>query len=295
LALAADRPAVGKGLIVRCCMRLADDQPRIRPLLSRIVYMEATVRHSFRDSFRSITPPAMLSLHRHWQLNRRAKQLNALLGNRHDTASRCQILWQFREFRPFQKTAEIIRLCELIEKTRPQRICEIGAADGGTTCLFAQVVAPDATLISVDLSFSRSRQSAVKRFARFGQKLFCLQADSHRAETLEKVQRCLGGQQLDVLFIDGDHSYEGVSADFNLYSSLVRDGGIIILHDIVPDFRTCYGIQTSADVGGVPQFWKEVKTRYSRFEEIIEDKEQDGYGIGIIWKQGAVNDKIDRN
>ena len=37
--------------------------------------------------------------------------------------------------------------------------------------------------------------------------------------------------QIDFLFIDGDHSYEGVKIDFELYSNLLTDNGIIIIHD----------------------------------------------------------------
>ena len=37
--------------------------------------------------------------------------------------------------------------------------------------------------------------------------------------------------KIDVLFIDGDHSYEGVKSDFELYSTILSEKGIIILHD----------------------------------------------------------------
>ena len=37
--------------------------------------------------------------------------------------------------------------------------------------------------------------------------------------------------KIDFLFIDGDHSYEGVKKDFELYSSIVNDNGIIVIHD----------------------------------------------------------------
>ena len=37
--------------------------------------------------------------------------------------------------------------------------------------------------------------------------------------------------KIDVLFIDGDHSYEGVKTDFELYSNILSDNGIIIIHD----------------------------------------------------------------
>lgn len=37
--------------------------------------------------------------------------------------------------------------------------------------------------------------------------------------------------KIDVLFIDGDHSYEGVKLDFELYSTIMNDNGIIMIHD----------------------------------------------------------------
>jgi len=37
--------------------------------------------------------------------------------------------------------------------------------------------------------------------------------------------------KIDVLFIDGDHSYEGVKSDFELYSTILSERGIIMLHD----------------------------------------------------------------
>lgn len=37
--------------------------------------------------------------------------------------------------------------------------------------------------------------------------------------------------KIDFLFIDGDHSYEGVKKDFELYSTILNDNGVIIIHD----------------------------------------------------------------
>ena len=81
----------------------------------------------------------------------------------------------------------------------------------------------------------------------------------------------MGDNKLDLLFIDGDHSYEGVKNDFELYSSLVKENGLICFHDIIP---SSWGF-------GVPRFWNEIKMRYEHIE-IIESQNQDGFGIGLI-------------
>lgn len=43
--------------------------------------------------------------------------------------------------------------------------------------------------------------------------------------------------KIDLLFIDGDHSYEGVKKDFDLYSTILNDNGIIIIHDTDSEYE----------------------------------------------------------
>jgi len=91
---------------------------------------------------------------------------------------------------------------------------------------------------------------------------------------LDRVKAALGGQELDYLFLDGDHSYAGVRCDFELYGRMVRKGGIIVFHDIVEG--------TPEMEGGVPRFWREIKSQY-RHTEIVKDPQQAGWGIGVLY------------
>lgn len=92
-----------------------------------------------------------------------------------------------------------------------------------------------------------------KFFARKGQKLYLLKADSHRKDTLERVKKILDGKFLDFLFIDADHNYEGVKMDFKMYFRLVRSGDIIDFHDIIT-------------AKGVEKFWNEIRKKFN-YEE----------------------------
>lgn len=38
-------------------------------------------------------------------------------------------------------------------------------------------------------------------------------------------------RHIDLLFIDGDHSYEGVKADWDAYKSMLREDSIVVFHD----------------------------------------------------------------
>ena len=177
-----------------------------------------------------------------------------------------------------QKLEELVPALERIAELRPRRVCEIGTSAGGTLYLLTRVSEPDALIVSIDLTTAPHTAALRERLARSGQRLVSIAGDSHSDETFAELERVLGGEKLDGLFIDGDHSYDGVRADFERYSPLVREGGIIALHDIKEDF----GVDSPSISGDVPRFWRELKERY-RTEELIADPEQDGYGIGLVY------------
>lgn len=52
--------------------------------------------------------------------------------------------------------------------------------------------------------------------------------------------------KIDVLFIDGDHSYEGVKQDFDLYSTILSDKGIIMLHDTDAEYEETFIVSEDA-------------------------------------------------
>lgn len=45
------------------------------------------------------------------------------------------------------------------------------------------------------------------------------------------VAHMIGDDTIDFLFIDGDHTYNAVKQDYNLYKNKVKKGGLIFFHD----------------------------------------------------------------
>jgi cephalosporin hydroxylase len=177
---------------------------------------------------------------------------------------------------------EIKKLLLILDKVKPKVILEIGTARGGTLFLFSNIAHEEAILISVDLYQTIEKRILFRYIKKEKQKIFLIQGDSHSIETLRKIEEILKGRKVDFLFIDGDHSYEGVKKDFEMYSPLVRKGGIIAFHDIIPDYYTRYGIKTSTWAGWVYKFWNEIKEKYENLE-IVKDREQNGFGIGVLF------------
>lgn len=58
-----------------------------------------------------------------------------------------------------------------------------------------------------------------------------VQGNSSSPETMERVKVNLDNRKVDLLFIDGDHSYRGIKSDFVNYAELVRKDGIVVIDD----------------------------------------------------------------
>jgi SAM-dependent methyltransferase len=111
--------------------------------------------------------------------------------------------------------------------------------------------------------------------------------DSHRRSTRTLVEALMvlhGRETIDVLFIDGDHSEAGVRQDFELFSPLMREGGIVAFHDIASTERlhalNCY----------VDRLWQDIAGRAGwSTSELIKpisevEGEPDYMGLGIATK-----------
>lgn len=189
--------------------------------------------------------------------------------------------------RPVQNRGEFVRFLDLVREQRPASVLEIGTAQGGTFFMICQVAPPDARLVTLDLRIPSA--GLVRSFARSRQSVVPLEGDSRSVEVRSRVGAHFP-DGLDLLFIDGDHSFEGVAADFDAYAPLVRPGGLVVFHDIVADNFQRTGVSTGGDSGGVPQYWREFRARTTddwETHEFVESWEQDGRGIGVAVKPGG--------
>jgi predicted O-methyltransferase YrrM len=174
-----------------------------------------------------------------------------------------------------QVKEDILGFLSIVDNLNPEIVLEIGTFAGGTLFLLSRFSSPTATVFSIDLPRLMTcwRPMVYKSFARDHQRIHVIRSDSHDARTLARIKKTLNGRNVDCLFIDGDHTYQGVRKDFDMYAPLVRKGGIVSFHDIVPGPVT--------HVGGVPEFWSEIKSRYP-WTEFVKDWSQQGCGIGMI-------------
>lgn len=178
-----------------------------------------------------------------------------------------------------QRVQEITALARLVQGIQPKIVVEIGTWTGGTLFIWVRTNKNLEMAVSIDLpgggfggGYDRKRIKLYKQFVadRPNTRMEFLRSDSHAPTTLASLMQILAGKSIDFLYIDGDHTYDGVKKDFEMYSPLVRKGGIVAFHDIV----------TTGKEHKVWQYWNDIKSNY-KFEEIIEDPQGD-MGLGVI-------------
>lgn len=213
--------------------------------------------------------------------------IRGLVSNMRAAASGPQAWWLARRsvirHGAIQHVDELTKFTKIVQQQSPRTVLEIGTAQGGVFWLMCRLAAPNATLISLDLPPSE-RHSGGERIAidlesmkNPGQTVHVIHGDSHAPETPGQVQKILGDRALDLLFIDGDHTYDGVRQDYLMYSPLVRPGGLIAFHDIVKTHWP--GCQ-------VDRFWGElVQDRSLDSKAIIGHVPSHFGGIGLITRR----------
>jgi len=190
---------------------------------------------------------------------------------------------------PMQSKEEIYSLLKIVSRHKPKVIMEIGTARGGTLFLLSKIAEPNATLISIDLPngefggefYPEWKQPIYQSFPPKKQKMHLLRSNSHSSKCFEKVRSILRNRKIDFLFIDGDHSYNGIKKDFQMYKKLVSNNGLIALHDI--------NEENSLNVK-VSKFWNQIKSRHENFE-IVSNQKGKGFGIGFVVPLGLAKSK----
>jgi predicted O-methyltransferase YrrM len=127
----------------------------------------------------------------------------------------------------------------LARRMPARRAIEIGRWRGGSTVALAAGMGPKGKVWSVDIGEKAERLLGEKAATldeqtrafceRFGLDVELLVGDSRTIDVDT-------GGEIDILLVDGDHTYEGVRTDVERFGPKLRIGGALLLDDAFDDF-----------------------------------------------------------
>lgn len=178
----------------------------------------------------------------------------------------------YPDVRTAQKEPELRWLIERLLANDVRSLLSIGLLDAGTEWHIARIyqeLGRNIAITGIDINDSRELQKNIAEISSLWNQSFrFLQQSSH--------DECSELGTFDAVWIDGDHSYEGVKQDFALARK--KSTKLIALHDIADTEQhrkqKCF----------VSRLWAEIKQYGLRTEEMLDS---DWAGIGIVYLEAA--------
>lgn len=108
-------------------------------------------------------------------------------------------------------------------------VCEVGTQHGNFACLILDTCTPEA-LHLIDISFELTRDDVQSQAS----------VTLHKGNSSD-ILATLPGNGFDRIYIDGDHSYNGVKADIEVAIAKVKPGGYLVFNDFARVVITSLG------------------------------------------------------
>lgn len=178
-----------------------------------------------------------------------------------------------------QLNDELAPLLQLALDHEVKSVLEIGSRFGGTLKCWLHILNVKYAMcidlpLENDAKVTQERDALWRSWLRYNQTLNTIFGRSESKSTLDRVYYQLT-KPIDMVFIDGGHSYEQVKADYKNYAHLAKK--IVAIHDITPS------TVLSESEYGVPKFWNEVRPTHGlKIELKGKTGPNGGYGIGVI-------------
>ena len=160
----------------------------------------------------------------------------------------------------------------LIKNARPRRFVELGTHRGNSYCAMCQAAeafhlpAVGTAVDTWDGDIHMNREEGIfDELRTYHDPRYSSFSTLHRA-TFDDARRYFSEGSVDLLHIDGTHTYDAVRHDFELWRPTLSERGVVLLHDI----------EVRRDEFGVWRLWEELCGQYPAFGFVHS------YGLGIL-------------
>lgn len=136
-----------------------------------------------------------------------------------------------------QLPQDMFALQEIIFKTRPQFIIEVGVAWGGSLLFYStlmEVVGGDG-IIGIDIYTPDDLKQRISSYGRLAERIDWITGSSIEESTVQQVRSIIGDSRKTLVVLDSFHTHEHVLKELNLYAPFVGPGYYLACFDTYVD------------------------------------------------------------
>ncbi len=130
---------------------------------------------------------------------------------------------------------DMFAIQEIIFKTRPKYIIEIGVAWGGSLLFYSTImqVLGGEKIIGIDIYIPDDLKQRIAAFGAISERIVWINGSSIDASIVDQVKSLLNGAKEVLVLLDSNHTHEHVLEELRLYSPLIGKGNYIVVGDTV--------------------------------------------------------------
>lgn len=173
---------------------------------------------------------------------------------------------------------------DLVRNTKPNTIVELGTYKGTSFFSFCQAIKDqksDAKIFAIDtwkgdLHMGKFDNSIFENVKKISEACFSDLNYTLIRDLFDNATSRFNDKSIDLLHIDGMHTYDAVKHDFETWFGKVSDNGIVLFHDIA----------VLKENFGVYKFWEEIRSKHLTIDL------NHSFGLGILFKNEKIGNEF---
>lgn len=132
---------------------------------------------------------------------------------------------------------DLMKFQEVIYKTKPEMVIEIGVAWGGTTLFLASILESlgRGKVIGIDTYIPNHVRKNILKKGKLSKRIELIKGSSLDERVFKLVKKYKGKKKC-IIILDSNHTEKHVMAELDLYSKLINKGNYLIVCDTIVNF-----------------------------------------------------------
>ena len=130
---------------------------------------------------------------------------------------------------------DMFALQEIIFRTRPEYIIEVGVAWGGSLLFYSTLmeILGGKKIIGIDIFVPNDLVERINSLGSLSERIKWVVGSSIEDKTVSEVKNIINGSHNTMIFLDSNHTHEHVLKELHIYSQFVGKGRYLICGDTV--------------------------------------------------------------